>query len=118
MTVRAHSFSFKMHQYITQDWNMLSVSKWCCNWKRSRNLDWKLGLPERKKKVAKLAMGTLCTIQASSASESTQAEPLGRHERKFCAEKAAAPFLSERPRLSTVKIGSKSTYSLIITVGF
>lgn len=63
-------------------------------------------------------MRTLCTIQASSASESTQAEPLGRHERKFCAEKAVAPFLSERPRLRTVKIGSKSTYRLIITVGF
>lgn len=76
------------------------------------------GCQKGKKNVAKLAMGTLCTIQASSASESTQAEPLGRHERKFCAEKAVASFLSERPRLRTVKIGSKSTYRLIIRVGF
>lgn len=84
------SFSFRIDQYITQNWNMLSVSKWCCNWKVSRNLDWKLGLPGRKKNVTELAMGTLCTIQASSASESTQAELLGWYERNSCAEKAVA----------------------------
>lgn len=40
---------------------MLSISKWCYNWKRSRNLDWMLGLPG--KNVAELARVTLCTIQ-------------------------------------------------------
>lgn len=40
---------------------------------------------EKRKKVAELAMGTLCTVQASSASASTQTELLGRHERNSCA---------------------------------
>lgn len=76
------------------------------------------GCQKEKKNVAELAMGTLCTIQASSASESTQAELLGRHERNSCAERAVASFPSERPHLRTVKIGSKSTYHLITMVGF